>query len=86
MDQVSLCLQELDQILGQENRNFEPDEFEKEVCSPFSYIELDTMLKDLPNGKASGYDNISNEMLKNASVKFKHYLLMLLNDHRCRTF
>lgn len=79
IDHVSLCIEEIDKILGNETGSYEPDEFEKEVCSPFSFVELDNMLRKLPNGKASGYDSISNEMLKNASVKFKHYLLLFLN-------
>ena len=79
VDQVQICLDEMEQLLLQEPPNFQPDQFEQEVCSPYSFLELDTMLKNLPNGKASGYDCISNEMLKNVSAKFKHYLLIFLN-------
>ena len=35
---------------------FEPTQFESEVCAPFTYTELEEMLKDLPSDKASGYD------------------------------
>ena len=35
---------------------FEPTQFESEVCAPFTYMELEDMLKELPLGKASGYD------------------------------
>ena len=76
-DQVQACLADIDQLLATDT--YEPTQFESEVCSPYSYLELDEMLKGLPNRKASGYDKISNEMLKHTSVKFKHYLLSLLN-------
>ena len=79
VDQVQLCLEEIDQILGHDPLIYQPDQFQEEVCTPYSYLELDKMLKNLPNGKASGYDRISNEMLKHASVKFRHYLLKFLN-------
>ena len=55
-DQVEAALQELDQILGQKQPVFESDHFEKEVCRPYNYTELDQILQKLPSGKASGYD------------------------------
>ena len=72
-------MMELDQLFDQESINYQPDQFQAEVCAPFSYLEIDKMLQNLPNGKASGYDRISNEMLKHASVKFRHYLLKFLS-------
>ena len=79
VDHVQLCMEELDQLLDQESINYQTDKFQADVCAPYSYLELDKMLQNLPNGKASGYDRISNEMLKHASVKFRHYLLNFLN-------
>ena len=79
VDHVQLCMEELDQLLDQESINYQPDQFQAEVCAPYSYLELDKMLQNLPNGKLSGYDRISNEMLKHASVKFRHYLLKFLS-------
>lgn len=81
VDHVQLCIDDIDQLLNNESgaNNYLPDQFEKDVCAPYTYLELDKMLKNLPNGKASGYDKISNEMLKHASTKFKHYILIFLN-------
>ena len=78
-DQVQLSLLEMDQLLDQGIPSFQPDKFEQKVCSPFTYIELDQTLRKLPSGKASGYDKIPNELLKNSSSKFKQYLLVFLN-------
>ena len=78
-DQVSLSILELEQILGQNSPSFKPDQFENKVCSPYSFIELDRILGKLPSGKASGYDRIPNELLKNASYNFKQYILVFLN-------
>ena len=55
------------------------NKFEDQICSPFSFVELDQILKELPNNKASGYDNISNEMIKNSSQTFRLYLQTFLN-------
>ena len=35
---------------------FEPSQFESEVCAPFTYTDLENILKDLPSDKATGYD------------------------------
>ena len=40
---------------------------------------MDEILHDLPNNKASGYDRIPNELLKNSGSKFRMYLLTFLN-------
>ena len=42
--------------------------------------EIETILKKLKNGKASGEDNISSELYKYASEKFKTWLLIFLNE------
>ena len=78
-NQEELCLAELDVILSRDSRTFTPDQFEDEVCSPYTFIELDQILKKLPKGKSAGYDMICNEVLRNVSTKFKHYLLLFLN-------
>ena len=56
VDQVELALQEIDQILNEQDANFQPDHFEQKVCAPYSSVELDQILQKLPSGKASGYD------------------------------
>ena len=79
-DQTELTLLELDQILGQNPAHFEPEQFEQTVCSQYSLHELGQILDQLPSGKASGYDSIPNELLKNSSPKFKQYLMIFLNQ------
>ena len=79
-DQIALSILELDQIVFQNSPSFQPDQFEDKVCSPYSQNELDQILGKLSSGKSSGYDGIPNELLKNASFKFKQYLLIFLNQ------
>lgn len=79
-DQVSLSITELDLILGENVAQFTPDQFETKVCAPYTASELEEMLRELPCNKASGYDAIPNELIKNASTRFKHYLLIFLNQ------
>ena len=55
-DQVEVVLQEIDAMLDGHQPAFEADHFEAKVCSPYSYVELDQILRQLPSGKASGYD------------------------------
>ena len=80
IDQIELTLLELDQILGDSPTKFEPAQFEQEVCSNYSLHELCQIVANLPSGKASGYDSIPNELLKNCSQHFKQYLLAFLNQ------
>ena len=56
VDQVGLVCDEIDQILGEQAATFQPDHFEGKVCAPYSMVELDQVLHELPSGKASGYD------------------------------
>ena len=77
--QVDLAILEIDQILRQTPVLFKPDQFEEEICTPYSFLELTQILDKLPSGKASGYDKINNELLKNASDEFKQYLMIFLN-------
>ena len=78
-DQCSLSIQEIDQILSQSTSSFKFDQFEEQVCPPFTFIELEESLGNLPFGKASGYDRVPNELLKNSTFTFKQYLLIFLN-------
>ena len=77
--QLEAALAEYDQALGQHQPVFHATKFQEEVCPSYTFIELDEILKKIPSGKASGYDKISNEMLKNCSFTFKQYLLLFLN-------
>ena len=79
-NQIDLAIQEIDDILRQDSPSFAPDYFEAQVCSPYSFCELEQTLSDLPRNKAAGYDRIPNELLKNSSYKFKQYLLKFLNQ------
>ena len=58
-DQVDIVLAEIEEILGQSEPSFAPDQFEEEVCKPYSYVELEQILQKLPAGKASGYDRFA---------------------------
>ena len=42
--------------------------------------EIETILKKLKNGKASGEDNIPSELYKYATEKFETWLLTFLNE------
>ena len=79
VDQVAVCLSEIDQILSSGAPDFQPTQFEDDVSPPFTFTELEQTLNDLPRGKATGYDQIPNELLTNSSFKFKQYLLIFMN-------
>ena len=79
-DQVDLIIQELEAILANSPVEHPETKFEDLVCSPYSFTELDKLLADLPLGKACGYDQVPNELLKNSSLNFKLYLLAFLNQ------
>ena len=57
VDQVEVVLQEIDAMLDGHQPAFEADHFEAKVCSPYSYVELYQILRQLPYGKVSGYDS-----------------------------
>ena len=78
-DQIELTLQEIEQVLCQATPPTEKDQFESQICSPYTFTELNQILQKLPNGKASGYDCIPNELIKNTSFHFKLYLQTFLN-------
>ena len=79
-DQEQICLDEIEQLLRQSSQNFAPDQFEEEVCSPYTLPEFEEILSKLPKGKSSGYDMISNELIRNSSPLFKQYLLVFINN------
>ena len=60
-------------------RKFPSTHFESSVCSPFTLLELGSILDKLPKNKASGIDNISNELLSASGPWFRKYLLVFLN-------
>ena len=78
-DQAEVSLIELEQLLSNSPISFKEDEFETKVCSPYSFIELEEALQNLPTGKASGYDDIPNELLRQSSHKARLYLQTFLN-------
>ena len=78
-DQVQLTIMELEQILAKEGPEYEEDQFESKVCPAYTFTELEQILADLPDGKAAGGDNISNELLKHSSFQSKLYLQTFLN-------
>ena len=55
------------------------DEFEREICEPYTTSELDGLLDTLPSGKACSTDHIPNELLKHTSPVSRIYLLLMLN-------
>ena len=78
-DQVELAILELEQILAKDGPVYEEDQFESNVCPSYTFTELQQILADLPDGKAAGMDNISNELLKHSSFQSKLYLQTFLN-------
>jgi hypothetical protein len=78
-DQIDTAKAEIDLILLQNPTPLPAAQFESEVCTPYTFLELDHLLSKLPAGKACGYDKISNEMLRHSSFIFKQYLLIFLN-------
>ena len=79
-DHISSAIDDIDLILRRQAFNFSEDEFEKDVCLPFSMTELCKILSNLPNEKASGVDGVPNELLKHSGQSFRHYLLSFLNQ------
>ena len=79
-DQTELSLIEIEQILSSNSISFKEDEFESKVCAPYSFIELEKTLQTLPSGKAAGFDDIPNELLRNTSYTAKLYLQTFLNQ------
>ena len=79
-DQATLSLDEIEQMLGNNTSVLPSNHFEDKICARYTSKELEKTLEQLPANKASGYDSIPNELLKNASPLFKKYLLIFLNQ------
>ena len=79
-DMVAMTLQDIDNILAGSALDVPEDKFEGEVCSHYTLVELTQILDALPAEKACGVDQIPNELLKNSSGPFKHYLMQFLNQ------
>lgn len=78
-DMIALSISEIDNILANMPPTCSETKFESEVCSPYTITELTAVLSALPSGKAAGFDQIPNELLKHSSFKFQQYLLAFLN-------
>ena len=78
-NQDEIALEEIEQLLKNSPIDHPADKFEKEVCAPYSFLELTEILAGLKNGKSAGYDQIPVELLKNSSFKYKQYLITFLN-------
>ena len=77
--QTDLAVSEMEGILLNDTPSFQPDTFEEQVCPPYTFTELQCELEKLKDGKASGYDGVPNELLKNTGDKFRLYLQAFLN-------
>ena len=77
--QTDLAIHEMELILSKRSPTYESSMFEEEVCAPYTFIELDRELASLKDGKASGYDQVANELLKNTGLKFRLYLQTFIN-------
>ena len=77
--QADLAMSEMEAIINNDLPSFPSNLFEEDICSPYTFIELEKELLGLKDGKASGYDQIPNELLKNTGFKFRMYLQTFLN-------
>ena len=66
-------------MLNEGTVSFQLTKFEDQICSPYTFLELEEELAKLKDGKASGYDNVPNELLKNTNLKFRRYQKIFLN-------
>ena len=80
-EEVNEAMKNLNKMRGQKENDEEIpyNKFERTVCAPYTFTELSQILQELPNGKSSGYDQVPNELLKNAGNMFRNYLLIFLN-------
>ena len=79
LNQTDIAIHEIEAMLKGASNSFDPNMFEDEVCPPYTFIELEEELSSLPNGKASGYDGVPNELMKNSGYGFRLYLMNFLN-------
>ena len=77
--QSEMAISEMDRILSTDTPSYDPNTFEDQVCPQYSFTELQIELGQLKDGKASGYDGIPNELLKNTGFNFRLYLQAFLN-------
>ena len=78
-DMTEIGLQDIENILRNIPHDIPANMHEKEVCAPYTMTELNRILQSLENEKASGFDAIPNELLKNSSIRFRQYILIFLN-------
>ena len=79
LSQTDIAINEIEDMLKGASTSFDPNMFGDEVCPPYSFTELEEELSSLPNGKASGYDGVPNELMKNSGYHFRLYLMEFLN-------
>ena len=77
--QIDISINEMELILCDKSPSYDSSKFEDEVCTPYTFIELEEELASLKDGKASGYDQIANELLKNTGFQFRLYLQSFIN-------
>ena len=77
--QTDIAIQEMEMLINKDTPSFNPTMYEEQVCPPYSFSELEAELSNLTDGKATGYDHIPNELLKNSGFRFKLYLQTFLN-------
>ena len=79
-DMVALSLEDINNMLAHSPLDCSENQFKDDVCPPFTLAELTQTLDSLPSAKASGFDQIPNEFLRNSSSRFQQYLLSLFNQ------
>ena len=79
LSQTEIAINEIEDMLRGAKVTFDSNMFEDDVCPPYTFIELEEELSNLPNGKASGYDGVPNELMKNSGHRFRLYLMTFLN-------
>ena len=79
-DMITMTLTDIENILNTYPPDCPADKFDKQVCPPYTLTELSQILASLSAGKAAGFDQLPNELLKHCSQNFKQYLLLFLNQ------
>ena len=54
VDQEQIFLDEIEQLLCQSSHNCTPDQFEEDLCAPYTLPEFEEILLKLQKGKSSG--------------------------------
>ena len=76
--QAELAVSEMENMISNDSPSFLSNLFKEDTCSRFTFIALEKELLSLKDGKASGYDLIPNELLKNTGFKFRVYETIFL--------